>query len=77
MRARRPDRDGFVDLGGVKLHWEVFGEAAPTLLLLPTWTIIHARSTRQVEDGVGWGLETSPEALIAEAASVWPATRSR
>ena len=43
MRAREADRDGFVDRGGVKLHWEVFGDGEPTLLLLPTWTIIHAR----------------------------------
>jgi pimeloyl-ACP methyl ester carboxylesterase len=43
MRAREPDTEGFVDHGGVKLHWEAFGEAEPTLLLLPTWTIIHAR----------------------------------
>jgi pimeloyl-ACP methyl ester carboxylesterase len=43
MRARQPDADGFVDHSGLKLHWEVFGDGAPTLLLLPTWTIIHAR----------------------------------
>jgi pimeloyl-ACP methyl ester carboxylesterase len=43
MRAREPDADGFVERGGVKLHWEVFGQGEPTLLLLPTWTIIHAR----------------------------------
>jgi pimeloyl-ACP methyl ester carboxylesterase len=43
MRAREPDADGFVDRAGVKLHWEVFGDGEPTLLLLPTWTIIHAR----------------------------------
>jgi pimeloyl-ACP methyl ester carboxylesterase len=43
MRAREPDADGYVDLDGVKLHWEVFGAGQPTLLLLPTWTIIHAR----------------------------------
>jgi pimeloyl-ACP methyl ester carboxylesterase len=43
MRAREPDADGFVDHGGVKLHWEVFGDGEPTLLLLPAWTIIHTR----------------------------------
>jgi pimeloyl-ACP methyl ester carboxylesterase len=43
MRAREPDADGLVDQGGVKLHWEVFGTGAPTLLLLPTWTVIHTR----------------------------------
>jgi pimeloyl-ACP methyl ester carboxylesterase len=43
MRAREPDHDGFVDLAGVKLHWEVFGEGEPTLLLLPAWTVVHSR----------------------------------
>jgi pimeloyl-ACP methyl ester carboxylesterase len=43
MRAREPDTEGYVDRDGVKLHWEVFGDGEPTLLLLPTWTIIHAR----------------------------------
>ena len=43
MRAREPDADGFVDRDGVKLHWERFGDGEPTLLLLPTWTVIHAR----------------------------------
>ncbi len=43
MRAREPDADGFVDRDGVKLHYEVFGQGSPTLLLLPTWTIVHSR----------------------------------
>jgi pimeloyl-ACP methyl ester carboxylesterase len=44
MRAREPDAEGYVDRGGgVKLHWERFGDGEPTLLLLPTWTIVHAR----------------------------------
>jgi pimeloyl-ACP methyl ester carboxylesterase len=43
MRAREPDADGFVERDGVKLHYEVFGDGEPTLLLMPTWTIIHAR----------------------------------
>ena len=43
MRAREPDTEGFVDRDGFKLHFEVFGEGEPTLLLLPTWTIVHAR----------------------------------
>jgi pimeloyl-ACP methyl ester carboxylesterase len=43
MRAREPDATGYVDRDGVKLHFEVFGDGGPTLLLLPTWTIVHAR----------------------------------
>ena len=43
MRAREPDADGLVDRDGVKLHYEVFGDGQPTLLLLPTWTVVHSR----------------------------------
>jgi pimeloyl-ACP methyl ester carboxylesterase/predicted glycosyltransferase len=43
MRARYPDEEGFVENDGVKIGYEVFGSGTPTLLLLPTWTIIHAR----------------------------------
>jgi pimeloyl-ACP methyl ester carboxylesterase len=43
MRARHPDRAGTVQREGVRLGYEVFGEGARTLLLLPTWTIIHSR----------------------------------
>jgi pimeloyl-ACP methyl ester carboxylesterase len=47
MQARRPDAEGFVEHLGVKVHYEVYGEAngdrGPTILLLPTWTIVHKR----------------------------------
>jgi pimeloyl-ACP methyl ester carboxylesterase len=43
MRAREPDAEGYVDRDGVKLHYEVVGGGEPTLLLLPAWTIVHAR----------------------------------
>ena len=46
MRARYPDTSGSVVRDGVALGFEVYGEARPgrpTILLLPTWTIIHAR----------------------------------
>ena len=42
MRAREPDLDGYVETGGVKVGFEVFGDGRPTLLLLPTWTIVHS-----------------------------------
>ncbi len=42
-RAREPDTDGFVERDGVKLHYEVYGDGTPTILLLPTWTIINTR----------------------------------
>jgi len=43
MRARLPDRDGHVDNDGVRIGYEVHGNGIPTLLLMPTWTIIHSR----------------------------------
>jgi pimeloyl-ACP methyl ester carboxylesterase/predicted glycosyltransferase len=42
-RAREADADGFVERAGVKIHYDVYGEGGPTILLLPTWTIIHSR----------------------------------
>ena len=42
-RARQPDESGYVEREGVKLHYEVYGTGEPTVLLLPTWSIIHSR----------------------------------
>jgi pimeloyl-ACP methyl ester carboxylesterase/predicted glycosyltransferase len=42
-RARYPDRDGYVERDGVRSFWEVYGEGESTVLLLPTWSIIHSR----------------------------------
>ena len=43
MRARYPDFEGHVERDGVQLGYEVFGSGDRTILLLPTWTIIHSR----------------------------------
>jgi pimeloyl-ACP methyl ester carboxylesterase/predicted glycosyltransferase len=42
-RARDPDEEGFVERAGVSIHYEVFGDGDPTILLLPTWTIVNKR----------------------------------
>jgi pimeloyl-ACP methyl ester carboxylesterase/predicted glycosyltransferase len=42
-RARYPDEEGYVERDGVRLFWEVYGSGDPTVLLLPTWSIIHSR----------------------------------
>jgi pimeloyl-ACP methyl ester carboxylesterase len=42
-RARRPDGDGFAERDGVRVFYERFGRAGPAVLLLPTWSIVHAR----------------------------------
>ncbi|MDQ3707859.1 MAG: alpha/beta fold hydrolase [Actinomycetota bacterium] len=44
MRACEPDLEGYVGRDGVKVGYEVFGfDREPTLLLLPTWMIVHSR----------------------------------
>ena len=42
MRAREPDASGFVERDGVVLHYEVFGDGKPTVMMLPTWSIVHS-----------------------------------
>jgi pimeloyl-ACP methyl ester carboxylesterase len=80
-RARQPDRTGFIERDGVRIFYEVYGEGEPTVLLMPTWSIIHsrhwklqipylARHTRVVTfDGRGNGRSdrpTDPEAYREE-----------
>ena len=43
MRAAHPDLADHVVRDGVRLGYEVFGHGEPTILLMPTWTIIHSR----------------------------------
>jgi pimeloyl-ACP methyl ester carboxylesterase len=42
-RARYPDTTGFVEREVVRLFYEVYGSGEPTILLLPTWSIVHSR----------------------------------
>jgi pimeloyl-ACP methyl ester carboxylesterase len=42
-RARYPDSEGYIERGGVRVFYEVYGSGEPTVLLLPTWSIIHSR----------------------------------
>ena len=42
-RARYPDAEGYVERDGVSVFWEAYGGGEPTILLLPTWSIIHSR----------------------------------
>ncbi|MFV1961640.1 MAG: alpha/beta fold hydrolase [Acidimicrobiia bacterium] len=43
MRARYPDADGYVDRDGVKIYYEVYDNDGPTVLLMPTWSLLHSR----------------------------------
>jgi pimeloyl-ACP methyl ester carboxylesterase/predicted glycosyltransferase len=42
-RARYPDSAGYLKRDGVRLYYEVYGSGEPTVLLLPTWSVIHSR----------------------------------
>ena len=42
-RARYPDAEGYVERDGVRIFWERYGDGEPTVLLLPTWSIVHSR----------------------------------
>ena len=79
MRARYPDTEGYVERGDVRIFYEVFGEGEQTILLLPTWSIIHsrfwkaqipylARHFRVITfDGRGNGRSSRPEGAAAYA----------
>lgn len=42
-RARYPDDDGRIERDGVRVFYEVYGSDEPTILLLPTWALVHSR----------------------------------
>ncbi|MGN6676189.1 MAG: alpha/beta fold hydrolase [Streptosporangiaceae bacterium] len=44
MRARYPDAEGFVDRGGVKIGYEVFGDGEPAVVFAPTHPIVHSHA---------------------------------
>ena len=76
-RARYPDADGYVEREGVRVFYEVYGEGERTVVLLPTWSIVHsrlwkaqipylARHARVVTfDGRGNGRSDRPEGVAA------------
>jgi pimeloyl-ACP methyl ester carboxylesterase/predicted glycosyltransferase len=78
-RARYPDEEGYVKRDGVRIFYEVYGEGEPTVLLLPTWSIIHSRHWKMqipylarhcrivAFDGRGNGKSDRPEEVAAYA----------
>ena len=42
-RARLPDRTGIAVRDGVELAWSSYGSGSPTVLLMPTWSIVPSR----------------------------------
>jgi len=43
-RARYPDQCGYAERDGVRIYYEAYGKAEPTILFLPTWEITHSRA---------------------------------
>lgn len=41
--ARRPDAQGRVERDGVRIAYQVHGDGAPTVVLMPTWSIVSSR----------------------------------
>jgi pimeloyl-ACP methyl ester carboxylesterase len=77
MRAKLPDTSGFVTRDGVKLHYEIYGDGAETMLFIPPWSIVHSRIYKAqvpyfserfrciVYDGRGNGGSDRPEDVAA------------
>jgi pimeloyl-ACP methyl ester carboxylesterase/predicted glycosyltransferase len=42
-RALYPDEQGHIERDGVRVFYEVYGSGEPTILLCPTWTLVHSR----------------------------------
>jgi pimeloyl-ACP methyl ester carboxylesterase len=84
-RAHEPDTEGYVDRDGTKLFYEVHGDGDTTVVLLPTWSIIHSRhwkmqipylaGTRRVVtfDGRGSGRSDRPSGPDAYGAQEFAA----
>jgi pimeloyl-ACP methyl ester carboxylesterase/predicted glycosyltransferase len=43
-RARYADQDGYIESDGIRIFYEVYGRGDPSVLLLPTWEIVHSRA---------------------------------
>ena len=43
MRAKLPSTEGFVERDGVKIHYEIYGDGAETMVFMPPWAIVHSR----------------------------------
>jgi pimeloyl-ACP methyl ester carboxylesterase/predicted glycosyltransferase len=43
MRARQPDREGYVESQGTRIYWEEHGTGDRTVMLIPPWQIVHSR----------------------------------
>ena len=73
----------------MRVFYEVYGSGEPTILLLPTWSLIHSRQWKMqipclarhcrvvTFDGRGNGRSDRPQGAEAYASASSPPTRSR
>jgi pimeloyl-ACP methyl ester carboxylesterase/predicted glycosyltransferase len=43
MRAKLPHTEGLVDRAGTNIHYEIYGDGEHTMLIVPTWALVHSR----------------------------------
>lgn len=43
MIPRLPDQQGLIERDGVKIAYDLYENDGPTILLMPTWSIVHSR----------------------------------
>jgi pimeloyl-ACP methyl ester carboxylesterase/predicted glycosyltransferase len=43
MRAKLPTSEGFIERDGVRIHYEVYGDAVQAMVFVPGWSIVHSR----------------------------------
>ena len=67
-RARYPDTDGYLERDGVRIHYEVHGHGDPTVLLLPTWSIVSSRMWKMQVPYLARHARSSPSTVGAMAA---------
>ncbi|WP_434016906.1 alpha/beta fold hydrolase, partial [Ornithinimicrobium sp.] len=77
--ARQPDDTGFAQRGDVRLAYAVYGDGPTTVLLMPTWSMVHSRFWKaQIPylarhhrvltfDGRGNGRSSTPQGAAAYA----------
>jgi pimeloyl-ACP methyl ester carboxylesterase/predicted glycosyltransferase len=77
MRAKLPDSDAFVERGGNRIHYEVYGDGPQTMVFLPPWSIVHSRVYKAqipyfserfrciAYDGLGNGRSDRPDDVAA------------
>ena len=77
MRAKLPDKEGFAEHNGHRLHYEIYGQGSQTMVFLPPWSIVHSRVYKAqipyfaerfrciAYDGRGNGLSDRPDDVAA------------